>query len=119
VSSLPIGIPVSALFYEIEIPLKDMRFGDAKRLINAVPMLAQFGEAAVRWLLGILQSGLPLVRDYSAWGLGLIGRRAEAAIPALCLATRDPNASVRYAAIVALGGIAKATAEVVSALDAV
>ena len=103
---------------EIKCLLEDMQSGDEDRLIHAAPLLAQFGLAAVPALLGTLQSTLPLVRDYSAMALGLIGAPAESAIPALCEATRDSNDSVRYAAIVALGGIGKRTSEVISCLTA-
>ncbi len=104
---------------EIESLLEDMRSGDENRLIRASPMLAQFGPAAVPGLLDTLHSIHPLVRDYSAMGLGLIGEPAEPAIPALCIiATHDADDSVRYAAIVALGRIGKPTTKVISCLTA-
>ncbi len=103
---------------KIESLLDDMRSGDENRLISASPMLAQFGAMAVPGLLNTLQSDQPLVRDYFAMGLGLIGAPAEPAIPALCLATCDIDPSVRYTAIVALGRIGTPTAEVVTCLSA-
>jgi HEAT repeat protein len=103
---------------EIDSLLEDIRSGDENRLISASPMLAQFGSAVVPSLVDTLQSEQPLVRDYSAMSLGLIGSPAEPAIPALCVATRDINSSVRYTAIVALGRIGRPTAEVVTCLNA-
>jgi len=103
---------------EIAELLEDMHSGDENRLINAAPMLAQFGTAAVSGLVSTLEDSQPLVRDYSAMGLGLIGAAAESAIPSLCRAVHDSNTSVRYAAIVALGRIGKATSDVVESLNA-
>ena len=51
-------------------------------------------------------------------GLGLIGPPAEPSIPALYGAAQDGDAGVRYAAIVALGRIGKASNEVVACLKA-
>jgi HEAT repeat protein len=79
-------------------------------------MLAQFGIAAISGLLETLENPQPLVRDYSAWALGMIGSSAEPAIPALCRATQDANSSVRYAAIMALNNIGKSTDDVINCL---
>jgi HEAT repeat protein len=102
---------------EISALLDALRSGDENRLIEASPMLAQFGQEAVPGLLMTLANSQSLVRDYSAMALGLIGPNAESALPALCKATRDVNDGVRYSAIVAIGRIGKSTPKVVTCLN--
>jgi len=74
--------------------------------LGAVPELT-------RW---VVEDDQPYVREWAAHGLGRIGPRAKAAVPALINALEDDYYNVRHAAAEALGDIGVATAPVVEAL---
>lgn len=74
-------------------------------------VLARFGDdvdRAVRELTKQLRTGDDNHRALAAWALENLKADAEAAIPALAEALRDPDGDVRYAALAALEDIGQA-----------
>jgi hypothetical protein len=70
--------------------------------VKGVSRLGPEGAAAVGVLTGLLEHEDPNVRSAAAEALGIIGRAAQASLPALEKAERDENQWVRQAARIAL-----------------
>lgn len=93
--------------YETELKelVGQMSSGDEDNLISASVMLGQFGKSAVAPLICLLTDPRPLVREYSAMSLGIVGKDASDATQALLPLLKDASDAVRYAAVVAIGKI--------------
>ncbi len=97
-----------------------LAMSSAWALVTLEPQNAEFVAIALPQLISGLTHELALVRTEAANALGRIGPRADAAVPALVKAARDPDPTVRLAAIGALGEMgpvaAKDAAPVLSVL---
>ncbi len=84
--------------------------------LRALDALAEYGEAAVPALVGLLETDRAAY--WACLVLNEIGPDAEAAVPALAERVSDPRAEVRREAILALAEIGEAAAPAVDAITA-